>query len=650
MPVIKTLDDHLISQIAAGEVVERPASAIKELVENALDAGARSITVRIEEGGVKFLSVQDDGCGIETDQLPLALQRHATSKIASLRDLEQVMSLGFRGEALASIASVARVSLTTRTALVEHGQNFDGKVLKPAARAVGTTIEVADLYYNTPARRKFLKTASTEFAHCQDVMERMALAHHEVHFCLYHNQRMVSDFPATTMPKRVGQVLGADFLPQTIALHEVSEIDNREISLTGVIGLPSVAKARASAQYFFVNGRFVRDKVLAHALRMAYSDVLHHRLHPAFVLMLQLPPERVDVNVHPAKIEVRFRDSQAIHQFVFHALSRALAKNSGAIDQTHSNASSVPAPELKNSESRTHWPSAQPQMPFRSAVDSHGALSAYRLLSGRDTPEEGAARRDETALHQIAAPYSRLQNTSGQNTNTPNTSTPLINQEQYLGQAVAQIQGVYILAETSSGMVIVDMHAAHERVLYEKLKAQWDVLDQNSNQNAIPKLAQNNHHSHNTKALPADSAAGQTLLIPLVIKVNRFEIAAIESHADTLARLGFDLSVMSDSSVALRSLPRLLQANRADALLKAVLHDLEQYGGAQILTRARDQLLATMACHGAVRAHRQLTREEMNALLRQMEATERADQCNHGRPTWVAFSMEQLDGFFMRGQ
>ena len=607
MPIrsaIRPLPDLLISQIAAGEVVERPASVLKEVLENSLDAGATRIDVQLEEGGVRLLRISDDGGGIPRDELPLALARHATSKITSLEDLEAVNSYGFRGEALASIASVARVSLISRSADAAHAWrlsavhgNTQGDAIEPAAGTQGTVLEVADLYFNTPARRKFLKTEATEYGHCVDVFQRMALARPDVSFTLSHNGNMRQRLMATTPEQRLKDVLGPDFAGQTRAVDEQAG----PLRLSGLAALPAYSRATRDAQFFYVNGRFVRDKVLAHAAREAYVDILHGSRHPAYVLFLELDPRGVDVNVHPAKTEVRFRDSRGIHQFVFHVLQRALAAPVQAATEsadTRESRSFPPpgyTPPLQyQGNLAVAEPAARAYLDFtRSAFsDAQAASGAELAATGTATPDYAAAALPQS---QVAPP---------------------------LGYAVAQLHGVYVLAQNEAGLVLVDMHAAHERILYERLK---NVLD-------------------------AGAPPSQPLLVPALIHASEGEIACAMEHADTLSQLGFELAAAGPQELIVRAVPTLLAQGDVPALIRTLLADLREQPASRVIDARRNELLATMACHGAVRANRSLTLPEMNALLRDREATERADQCNHGRPTWAQLSMKDLDRLFLRGQ
>ncbi len=605
MTVIHRLPDLLVNQIAAGEVVERPASVLKEVLENAVDAGARAIEVQLEQGGVRRIRVADDGGGIARDDLALALERHATSKIASLEDLERVGTMGFRGEALAAIAAVARTSISSRAEGAAHAWRIEGadRSLAPAALNHGTVVDVADLYYNTPARRKFLKTEATEYAHCDEMFRRVALARPDIGMQLAHNGRVVHRLAPAAPIARVGALMGDDFLQHA---REV-EAEGGILRLAGFASLPAYSRSSRDAQYFFVNGRFVRDKLLTHAVREAYADILHGSRHPAYVLFLELDPAGVDVNVHPAKIEVRFREARAVHQFVYHAVKRTLAE-SGAGRAGAEGAGAMAAgsaalarPEVAGAASAgapaRHWPLAAPQQ-GRLAMDS--ASRAYFDFATSARPAAAA-----TASAAMPAP------------------TPLAAGADAppLGFAIAQLHGVYILAQNAAGLVLVDMHAAHERILYEKLKT---VLD------GTPSV--------------------QRLLIPAVFSVSARDMAAADECAEVLAGMGFDVAPAGPQELAVRSVPALLAGAPVAELMRQLLEELREYPASEVVTARRNALLGTMACHGAVRANRQLTVPEMNALLRDMEATERADQCNHGRPTWTQLTMSDLDRFFMRGQ
>jgi len=601
-PRIHPLPDLLISQIAAGEVVERPASVLKELVENSLDAGSTRIDVALEEGGVRLLRITDDGCGMAPEDLPLALARHATSKITSLEDLERVGSYGFRGEALASIASVARVSITSRTVDAQRGSRIRSETMtiEPAALGAGTVIEVADLYFNTPARRKFLKTEATEFAHCDEALRRMALANPGVAFSLSHNGTPRRRYNQGDLQRRTQELLGDDFFGHVRAI----DVSAGPLRLTGYAALPAYSKASRDDQFFYVNGRFVRDKLLTHAVREAYTDVLHGARHPAYALFLDMDPAGVDVNVHPAKTEVRFRDGRGIHQFVFHAVQRALA---------------VPLSAVPLEEHAQHHGFSE----GASAVNPT-ASSAYSPQFGYQRPyqqgELAVREQSPTAYLDFArsafaasAPGDRPSQTLPES--SPEGPPPL-------GYAIAQLHGIYVLAQNSAGLVVVDMHAAHERILYERIKNQLD----------------------------AGPPPTQPLLVPLLMNASSAEMATATDHSDTLPLLGFEIAAAGPQELAVRTVPALLAAGDLPTLIRALLADLREFPASRVIEARRNELLATMACHGAVRAHRLLSLPEMNALLRDMEATERADQCNHGRPTWVQLSMADLDKLFMRGQ
>ncbi len=602
MPVIRKLPEVLINQIAAGEVVERPASVLKELLENSIDAGSQSIEVQLTQGGIKQLRISDDGCGIDKDQLALALERHATSKISSLEDLEAVGTMGFRGEALAAIASVARTRITSRARDASHAWRVSEREREPmpAALNAGTVVEVEDLYYNTPARRKFLKSDATEYGHCDDVFRRIALAKPEVGLQISHNGRVNMRLAAGDAERRTREILGDDFMAQARPLLAESGL----LRLSGYVSLPAYARSNRDAQYFYVNGRFVRDKLIQHALREAYADILHGSRHPAFVLFLDLDPAGVDVNVHPAKTEVRFREGRAIHQLVFHAVTRTLATPVQAAVSTPAAVAAYAGPREQHAllveEPGTH--SFSP--------DNYAyATSANRGFSASSFERNGRP----PSLDSLAALSPRF--------NTAPTELPQTTQGAPLGYAIAQLHGVYVLAQNERGLVLVDMHAAHERILYEQLKA---VLE--------------------------GTPGVQRLLIPAVFNASQTEIATAEEQADVLLRMGFDVAAAGPNELAVRSVPALLARANTAELLRALLTELRDFPASEVIAARRNELLATMACHGAVRANRQLTTPEMNALLRDMEATERADQCNHGRPTWVQLSMGELDKLFLRGQ
>lgn len=612
---IQALPDHLISQIAAGEVVERPSAVVKELLENALDAGATTVTVRLEEGGVKRIAIIDNGRGIPADQLPLAVQRHATSKIASLEELETVATLGFRGEALASISSVALLTLTTRTADAPHAWQIENGKITPASGAQGTTVDVQDLYYNTPARRKFLKSEQTEFGHCAEVVRRIALARPDVSFSLSHNGKTVDHWNVSAFDKRSATILGDAFASARLAVDESAGT----LRLHGFIGLPTASKGRADSQYFYVNGRFVRDKLLTHAVRAAYQDVLHGDRYPSYVIALDLDPALVDVNVHPSKIEVRFRDSRSIHQFVFHAVNRALAQTSATAFGT------VPAPATAGLDSGNN----NARMPWIGGEQTSFSAQFATPISGNSLDQARPAGIDYSFMQQRREPMGVAQTSESygaffadQPQPRSNPATPLPSDDHPLGFALAQLHGIYVLAQNSKGLVLVDMHAAHERILYEQLK---NALDEN--------------------AMPV-----QALLIPMTFHADGIEVGTAEENQDILKSLGFDIAAISPTTLAVRAVPALLRNADAQSLARDVLREVREFGGSRVLIDRRNELLGTMACHTAVRANRSLTTVEMNALLRQMEQTERADQCNHGRPTWVQLGLNDLDKMFMRGQ
>ena len=608
---IRELPDELISQIAAGEVVERPASVVRELVDNALDAGAAQVVVRLIEGGVRLISVEDDGIGLQTADMPLALRRHATSKISNLHDLESVVTMGFRGEALAAIAAVSELSLTSRTTEQDHAMHLDARSgeLRPAARSVGTTVEVKELFFSTPARRKFLKSTATELAHCLESLRRHALARPDVGFALWHDGKLVVQWRAQShdnaLDARLADVLGEEFVQTSVAVDHV----HAGLRVLGRAGLPDAARSRADHQFAYVNGRYVRDRVLGHAARSAYEDVLHGQRQPVYALYLDIDPARVDVNVHPTKIEVRFRDSREAHQAVQHALTQALSVSRAGQAMSTSSAlashtGSIPGPHGEHAQAI-------------SALQNFGSQTATTTFSQSalpwSPPQAGHVVNDLAQLWQPTALH----------TQSPNAEfTPLPEGEWPLGKALAQLQGVYILAENAQGLVVVDMHAAHERIVYERLKTQ---------------LAQHQLQS-------------QALLIPASFAATPQEMATVESHAATLAALGLEIEALGAQSLVVRQVPATLAQGDAVALARNVLGELAQHDAHDVLQRAKDDVLAAMACHGAVRANRMLTLQEMNALLRQMEVTERADQCNHGRPTWRQLGMRDLDSLFLRGR
>jgi DNA mismatch repair protein MutL len=586
---IRTLSELLVNQIAAGEVVDRPAAALKELLENSLDAGAQSIAVDLAEGGARRMRVADDGSGIDRDDLPLAVARYATSKIATLDDLERAGTLGFRGEALASIGAVARLAIATRRSGERHAWRIAceaGHVsgIEPAALAAGTTVDVEDLYFNTPARRKFLKSEATEFARCEEAFSRIALSRPSVAFSLAHNGRRQYHLAPEAPRARAARVVGEDFAEAAVEIRSEAQ----RLALTGLAAAPGFTRGTRDAQYLFVNGRFVRDKVVAHAIREAYADVLHHDRHPAYVLFLEIDHALVDVNVHPAKSEVRFRDSSAVHQFVFHSLSRALA-----------------APMAGQATALGGRPRAG------------GDPGLDPRLRGDDT----VFRQSTLALAQPQRSYETLFATAVADERRAGEA-PAPAQAPMLGFALAQLHGVYVLAQNAAGLVIVDMHAAHERIVYEGLKL----------------------------ALDTDNLPSQPLLVPIPMTATAEEIEQAEAGREALERLGFDAAASGPRELVIRAVPALLADLDAAGLLRSVLREMREFGASRVLLERRNELLSTMACHAAVRANRSLTVPEMNALLRQMEQTERAGSCNHGRPTWHQLAMADLDRLFMRGR
>jgi len=575
-----------VNQIAAGEVVDRPAAALKELMENSLDAGAQSVAVELAEGGARRMRVVDDGAGIERDDLPLAVARFATSKISSLEDLERAATLGFRGEALASIGAVARLSISSRRAGERHAWKIAceaGQVsaVEPAALASGTTVDVEDLYFNTPARRKFLKSESTEFARCDEAFTRIALSRPEAAFSLTHNGRRMMHLAPETLRSRAARLVGEDFAKDAIE----AAGESARVRLTGLVAPPGFTRASRDAQFLFVNGRFVRDKVVAHALREAYADVLHHDRHPAYVLFLEIDPALVDVNVHPAKSEVRFRDSGAIHQFAFHAVSRALSSTLENRGQTP--VSALGAPPFSTEAKPGSGPGFQSTLQVAQPAERYEAFFASAVVD---------ERREGAGVASAQAPA--------------------------LGFALAQLHGVFVLAQNAAGLVLVDMHAAHERIVYEGLK---DALD-------------------------AATLPSQPLLVPIPMTATAEEVEQAEQGRGALESLGFDVAASGPRGLVIRAVPAMLADLDSQGLLRSVLSEMREFGASRVLVERRNELLSTMACHAAIRANRNLTIPEMNALLRQMEQTERAGSCNHGRPTWVQFGMADLDRLFMRGR
>ena len=603
---IRELPDELISQIAAGEVVERPASVVRELVDNALDAGASEISVKLVGGGIRSIVVEDDGAGIPADELPLALRRHATSKIASLLELEGVATMGFRGEALAAIASIAELAIASRTADAPHAQRLDGRSgeLVPAARGIGTSVEVRELFFSTPARRKFLKTEATEFAHCVEAVRRHALARPGVAFQIWHDGKLVQQWRRAEPAQRCLAVLGEEFVEQSRPV----ALDLGVLRISGRTGTPEAARARADQQYVYVNGRHVRDKLIAHGVRSAYEDVLHGGRQPAYLLFIEIAPDRVDVNVHPSKVEVRFRDSREVHQATRRAVEAALAVPRAGLDDPPAATSSSAAPAVDATRSFVSGGT-----PWRGTTPAQASLGLQQLgvLYAREP----------------AAPWSAATVPASGPVSTPPAAQPTAlpaaaADEWPLGRAIAQLAGVFVLAENAHGLVIVDMHAAHERIVYERLKA----------------------------SLGSAAIDSQPLLIPATFAATPHEIATAEAQADNLRTLGLDISPLSASVLAVRSQPAALAGGDVVELARSVLAELAQFDASTVIQRAQHEILSTMACHGAVRANRQLTLDEMNALLRDMERTERADQCNHGRPTWRQIALKELDALFWRGR
>lgn len=658
---IRDLPDELVSQIAAGEVVERPASVVRELVDNALDSGATQITVRLSAGGVRLITVEDDGCGIPQDELAVALRRHATSKITNLHDLETVATMGFRGEALAAIASVSETALLSRPASQASAFLLDARSgeLRPAARSTGTTVEVKELFFSTPARRKFLKTDATELAHCIESVRRHALARPDVGFAIWHEGKLVEQWRATFVPgqgdaqdaqdalaRRLSDVLGEDFVTQSVAVrHRVGPV-----TVTGRAGLPDAARSRPDHQYCYVNGRFVRDKVLTHAARSAYEDVLHGHKQPIYALYVEIDPARVDVNVHPTKIEVRFRDSREVHQAVRHAVENALAAPRAAALAAVAAAPAAPAAAGDSEPKQPLAPAWQAQAAIKFEERGHRVQDLQALWapsssasSNGSSPDHGAPAAPPASIGGLWAPSAQpSQPTEPQAApdgpqTAPEAAETIATADTAawpagrdsttahwpLGRAIAQLHGVYILAENAQGMVIVDMHAAHERIVYERLKAQVDS---------------------------GARIASQPLLIPATFAATPQEVATAEDSTEVLATLGLEVVPFSPKTLAVRAVPTTLAQGDPVELARSVLAELAQHDATTVVQRARNEILGTMACHGAVRANRKLTLDEMNALLRQMETTDRSDQCNHGRPTWRQLSMKELDGLFLRGR
>lgn len=630
---INPLPDTLISQIAAGEVIERPASVLKELLENAIDAGARAIEVRLDGGGIRRTMVRDDGHGIPVDELALALTRHATSKITSLDELERVSSMGFRGEALASIASVARLTLISRTENMDHAWQLSGTQDSPVAAAgsIGTTIDVRQLFDDVPARRKFLRTEATEYTHCLEALSRIALAHPDIAFMLLHNDKVQRQWRAADMVTRIRDVLGAEFIEQGLEVAQEQGL----IALRGVVTRPTYARSRADRQYLYVNGRYVRDRTVSHAIRQAYADVLHGDRQPAYVLFLNVDPAVVDVNVHPAKHEVRFRDSGAVHRFVSRTLTDVLSVAGGQLDVPPAGTgpgTGIPTPHSAPTSYPDDTSAAQADNPqsMHNRGPMHQGIFTAQSPGRAASVQHPFTLRDASptsvpwqSLYRPLEPHTDATRADEQHERASASSDHDAGVEHFpLGMALGQLHGIYILAQNRDGLLMVDMHAAHERVVYEKLK----------------------------QAMAGHDIPRQELLVPVVFEVSELDVALVEEHRDTLHELGLTLTATGPATLAVRAVPALLARGDIESLARHVLRDLALAGSSPRLTEQRNELLSTMACHGSVRANRRLTIDEMNALLRQMERTERADQCNHGRPTWVQWKLSELDKLFMRGQ
>lgn len=643
MSQIHLLSDHLINQIAAGEVIERPANALKEIIENSLDAGASHIDIKLEAGGIKRLCVTDDGQGMSESDIPLALHRHATSKIGSLEDLEKVVSMGFRGEGLASIASVSRLTLTSRTADANHATQIyaeDGRLspIKAAAHAAGTTVEAVELFFNTPARRQFLKSAGTEFAHCRTMVERLAMAHPDVAFDLQHNGKDIISLPAQSLFERCTSIMGTDFAAASLNVDE----SMNTMRVYGLIGKPTFMQGKSSQQYIFVNQRFVRDKIILHAVKQAYNDVLHQALTPAFVLFLTLPPTEVDANVHPTKSEVRFRQSQAVHQLIFHALNKCLAATNAAQTESVSQPATILADimrkqpanvqqlfatsENKSNLQKTPAPYQRSHTPLQrnlSLKESQAALNTYAQLYKQEpsTTDNSIADNFESEADSELVMWEQARGvataSTTQQTTVNDTDIPP------LGYAIAQLLDIYILAQAEEALILVDMHATAERVNYEKMKQQRDATGK---------------------------VSSQTLLIPVRFQASNEEVATAEDYSLTLREYGLDIQIENNQQLVVHSVPAMLIKSDIQRLVQQVLADMITIGSSDVVKERENRILSTLACHGSVRAGRRLTLPEMNALLRDMEKTERANQCNHGRPTWVKLRLQDLDALFLRGQ
>ena len=652
---IRELPDELISQIAAGEVVERPASVVRELLDNALDAGASDIVVRLSAAGVRMIRVEDNGLGIAAAELPVALKRHATSKIGSLQDLESVATMGFRGEALAAIAAISDMSVLSRTADAPHAWQLDARTgeLKPAARAVGTTVEVRELFFATPARRKFLKADATELAHCMESVRRHALARPDVGFSVWHEGKLIEQWRAQpsgaqALTQRLADVLGPEFAGLSLPVDHQTQGNGRTVRVWGRIGLPDLARSRGDQQFAYINGRYVRDKVIAHAARSGFEDVLHGHKQPVYALYVEIDPTRVDVNVHPTKIEVRFRDGREVHQAVLHAVENALAAPRAALatatpaaaTDPMSGAAWRPGENDPSTPRPARWQQGGLHLPPRPGAGGAGSNGFEAMWPSRpDGATATLAQASMLTAQEAMGPWgaagsqagdrssSRVADRAGDQTGDPPTEAPagapaLPEGHWPLGRAIAQLHGIYILAENSQGLIVVDMHAAHERIVYERLKEQLDQA----------------------------RIASQPLLIAASFAATPQEMATAHNAQEALLALGLDITALSPKTLAVRAVPTHLGQADAVELARSVLAELAQHEASRVLTQARNELLATLACHSAVRANRRLTLEEMNALLRQMEQTERSDQCNHGRPTWRAVSLRELDALFLRGR
>lgn len=617
---IHLLSPQLANQIAAGEVVERPASVVKEVLENAIDAGAEKISIEVEQGGVKLIRIRDDGKGISKDDLPLALSRHATSKITALEDLEAVASLGFRGEALASISSVSRLTLTSRSAeedaawqVKAEGRDMVAEV-SPSAHPQGTTVEMRDLFFNTPARRKFLKTENTEYRHLEEVVKRLALSRFDLQFQLSNNNRVVHQLkPANSeqmRERRIASLLGSGFIDNALSLDISAEASG--LRLWGWIGLPTYSRSQADQQYFFVNGRIIRDKLVTHAIRQAYADVLYNGRHPCYVLYLELDPALVDVNVHPTKHEVRFREGRLVHDFIFRTIHRVIAETRPGEQNNDTSVSTLL--QGQNQPIQQQFDQQRISLPTSGSSGGTAGINFSNYVRPA-TPSAGEVK-------QQLAGYGALHPNSTQ-TQAVAMDQPAEQQDiPPMGFALAQLHGIYILSQTAEGLILVDMHAAHERIVYERMKSAWE----------------------------SDGLRGQPLLVPVTLNLSEAEVDIAEERSEVFAKLGFSVERMGQESIVIREVPVALARSDVSLLVRDVLSDMKVYGSSSRIEESINELLATMACHGSVRANRLLTLPEMNALLRDMEATERSGQCNHGRPTYVQMTMNELDKLFLRGQ